>query len=67
MKVQLNIFPFIGTLAAMFVTISIFNGSAQEVVHFAGALNEMATACMSMLLTIAGFAYSFESIKKIKE
>jgi mannose/fructose/N-acetylgalactosamine-specific phosphotransferase system component IID len=67
MKVQLNILPFIGALAAMFVTFSIMNGTAQEVVHFADPLNEMATAFLTLMLTLIGFVMSFESIKKIKE
>ena len=62
-KVNINILNLIGTIIALSVTISILNGSAQEVVHFAGALNEMATAFMALMLTI-GLAYSsFERIK----
>jgi predicted amino acid-binding ACT domain protein len=62
-KVTINILNLIGTIIALFVTMSILNGSAQEVVHFAGVANEIGTAFMSLMLTI-GLAYSsFERIK----
>jgi len=64
MKVQLNIFPFIGALAALVITILIGNGTAQEHVHFADPLNEMATAFMAIMLAVGCLICSFEKLKK---
>jgi hypothetical protein len=62
-KVNINVLNLIGTILALLVTISIMNGSAQTVVHFADPINEMACALMSMLLTIGLAITSFEKIK----
>ena len=62
-KTSINILNLIGAITAGLVTLSIFNGSAQEVVHFAGVANEIGTAFMSAMLTIALAATSFERIK----
>jgi len=62
-KTSINILNLIGAITAGLVTLSIFNGSAQEVVHFADPLNEMATAFCSLMLTIGLAATSFERIK----
>jgi len=67
MSIQLNILPFIGALLTMFITFSIMNGSAQEIVQFDGPLNEMATAFMSTLLSIVLLVFSFGPTKKVKE
>ena len=62
-KVTINILNLIGTIIALFVTMSILNGSAQEVVHFAGVANEIGTAFMSLMLTLGLAVSSFERIK----
>lgn len=62
-KTSINILNLIGAITALLVTFSIFNGTAQEVVHFADPLNEMACALMSTMLTIGLAALSFEKIK----
>jgi len=62
-KTSINILNLIGAITAGLVTLSIFNGSAQEVVHFAGVANEIGTAFCSLMLTIALAATSFERIK----
>ena len=62
-KANINILNLIGAICALLVTISILNGSAQEVVHFADPVNEMATAFCSFMLTI-GLAIA--SPKRIK-
>lgn len=62
-KVNINILNLIGTIIALFVTISILNGSAQEVVHFAGVANEIGTAFMALMLTLGLAVSSFERIK----
>lgn len=62
-KISINILNLIGAIAAGLVTFSILNGLPQEVVHFAGVANEIGTAFMSAMLTIALAATSFERIK----
>lgn len=62
-KANINILNLIGAIIALLVTISILNGTAQEVVHFADPLNEMATAFCSLMLTIGLAISSFERIK----
>ena len=62
-KVKINILNLIGAIMALLVTLSILNGTAQEVVHFAGVANEIGTAFMSAMLTICLAALSFEKIK----
>ena len=62
-KVTINILNLIGTIIALFVTMSILNGSAQEVVHFAGVANEIGTAFMAFMLTLGLAVSSFERIK----
>jgi len=62
-KTNINILNLIGAIIALLVTLSIFNGTAQEVIHFADPLNEMATAFCSLLLTICMALLSFEKIK----
>ena len=62
-KANINILNLIGAITAGLVTISILNGTAQEVVHFAGVANEIGTAFMSAMLTIVLAATSFERIK----
>ena len=62
-KTSINILNLIGAICALLVTLSIFNGTAQEVVYFIDPLNEMAMAFMSTLLTIGLTAISFEHIK----
>ena len=62
-KTSINILNLIGAICALLVTLSIFNGTAQEVVYFIDPLNEMAMAFMSTLLTIGLTAISFERTK----
>jgi hypothetical protein len=62
-KFKINLLSLIGACLAGLATLSIFNGSAQEVIYFADPLNEMATALMTTLLTIYLVVLSFEKIK----
>jgi len=62
-KANINCLNLIGAITALLVSISILNGSAQQVVYFADPLNEMATACCSLMLTIGLAIASFKRIK----
>ena len=62
-KVKISLLHLIGAIAALLVTISILNGTAQEVVHFAGVANEIGAAFMSAMLFIGMAISSFERIK----
>jgi hypothetical protein len=66
MKVQLNIIPFVFTLAAFYFTKLVIYGQLQEHISFAGSLNEMATAMFGLFFTIAGLVFSFDPIPKKK-
>jgi hypothetical protein len=64
MKVIINVLPFIGALTASFISYSIMQGTAQEVVHFAGVLNEIAVFMMTSLMAIGLLVMSFERAPK---
>ncbi len=64
MKVTIKVLPFIGALIAMFITYSIMQGTAQEVVKFAGVLNEIAVFMMTALMSIGLLVMSFEKTPK---
>lgn len=64
MKVTVNILPFLGALVMGFASYSIMQGHAQEVVHFAGVLNEICTLAMTMMLTLGLLIMSFSKAAK---
>ena len=64
MKVTVNILPFLGALVKGFISYSIMQGTAQEVVHFAGVLNEIFTLVMTMMLTLGLLIMSFSKAAK---
>ena len=64
MKVTVNILPFLGALVMAYISYSIMQGTAQEVVHFAGVLNEIFTLAMSMMLTLGLLIMSISKAAK---
>jgi len=64
MKVTVNILPFLGALVMGFISYSIMQGTAQEVVHFAGVLNEIFTLVMAMMMTLGLLIMSISKAAK---
>jgi len=64
MKVQLNILPFLGSLAALVITVLTFSGDLQTVVHFSDPLNEIAFAVLAFMLFGCCMVCSFERLEK---
>jgi|694.fasta_scaffold148304_4 hypothetical protein len=57
LKFQLHVPSLLGMLGSIGMAYSLATGKAQEVVHFADPINEMACFCIAGAMTI-GFAIS---------
>ena len=64
MKITINILPAIGSVIAFGATYSLLTGSAQKVVNFSGAANEVATLLVSFMLGALLLFCSFEKVNK---
>lgn len=64
MLVKINFKNLIAAIAALIVCIMMLNGSLQSVVHFAGALNELAFTFLAFMMMVVFLAMSFEKPKK---
>ena len=64
MKVTVNILPFLGALVMAYISYSIMQGTAQEVVYFAGVLNEIFTLVMTMMMTLGLLIMSISKAAK---
>lgn len=64
MKITINILPAIGSVIAFAVAYSICIGSAQKLVHFAGAANEAATMLVSFMIGAGLLICAFEKNNK---
>ena len=58
MKVQVKVLPFLAGVFALIGAAMTANGSMQEIIHFAGALNEMAFCFTSGLFGIGAIISS---------
>lgn len=64
MKIQLNVFHFLGSILSFIVAYSTMTGTIQNYIHFAGSLNEMAFAAISIMI---GFILLISSIELPKK
>lgn len=63
MKVQIHFQNLIGAIIALIVFVMTANGSILNYIHFADVLNEIAFACVSLLMTVMFLFMSFSKIK----
>jgi hypothetical protein len=64
MKIQLNVFHFLGSILSFIVAYLTVTGTIQNYIHFAGSLNEMAFAVISIMI---GFILLISSIELPKK
>ena len=64
MKFKINTLNLIGALISGLITFTVLSGQAQKVVHFAGVENEIGTAFLGIMLTLALIGLSFEKVTK---
>jgi hypothetical protein len=57
LKFQLHVPSLLGLLGSLGVAYTLASGKAQEVVHFADPINEMACFCLVMVMAV-GFTIS---------